>query len=75
MMVLKLGWDVTVALPVKEAVTVAEILAKSYTWRESYNNGEHIYNAWPNERTFQMELINDNLFNMAKLAGKPEDAK
>lgn len=72
MMVLKLGWDTTLVLPVKDAVTVAEILAKAYVWKETYNSGDHIYNAWPNDKTFQMELINDSLFQMALLAGKPE---
>lgn len=72
MMIVKLGWDTTLALPVKDAITVAEILSKAYVWKEKYNSGDSTYNAWPNEKSFQMELINDQLFQMAVLAGKPD---
>lgn len=72
MMVLKMGWDSTFVLSVKDAVTIAEILSKAHTWKESYVNGETVYHAFPTEANIEMKLINDELFNMAKLAGKPE---
>lgn len=73
MMVVKLGWDSTFVMPVKDAVTLAGILTKAHTWKEEYNNGNGAtYHAYPMETKVQMELVSEDMFRMAKLAGKPE---
>ena len=72
MMVMKIGY-LEFALPVKDAVTVAELLQKSYAWKEEYvSGGENTFHAFPFEGSIKMELVGDDLFRMAKLAGKPE---
>lgn len=75
MMILKLGYDATFVLPVKDAVAIAEMLQKAHAWKEEYRSSEKggtTYHAFPFEGKISMELITDDLFNMAKLAGKPE---
>lgn len=72
MMVLKLGWDSCFALSVKDAVTIAEILSKAHAWKEHYKDGETTFHAYPVDNKITMELISEDLFRMAKLAGKPE---
>lgn len=72
MMVVKLGWDLTVVLPVKDAVAIAEILSKAYAWDERYADGNTTYYAYPCEKEFTMKLVADHLVDMAKMAGKPE---
>ena len=72
MMVLKLGWDSCFALSVKDAVTIAEILSKAHAWKEHYKDGETAFHAYPVDNKITMELISEDLFRMAKLAGKPE---
>ena len=72
MMVIKFGWDFTVVLPVKDAVTVAEILSKALAWEEKYVSSETNYHAYPCEKEVSMKLVADQLVDMAKLAGKPE---
>jgi hypothetical protein len=74
MMILKLGWDSQFVLSVKDAVTIAEILQKAEVWREEYvsGGGGNTFHAYPNEQKISMELVNDDLYRMAKLAGKPE---
>lgn len=71
MMVLKLGWDTTLVLPTKEAVAVAEILSKAYTWEEKYEDGNTAYYAYPIEKEFTMKIVSDDVVNIARLAGKP----
>jgi hypothetical protein len=71
MMVLKLGWDATFVLPIKDAVAVAEILQKAETWREEYSGGITTYHAYPYEKEITMKLVSDDLYRMAKLAGEP----
>lgn len=72
MMVIKFGWDFTVALSVKDAITVAEIMSKALAWEEKYENGETTFYAYPNQKEVSMKLVADQLVDMAKLAGKPE---
>lgn len=72
MMVLKLSWDFTVVLPVKDAMAVAEILSKSQAWEEKYENGQPMYFAYPNMKEMTMKIVPDELVDMARLAGKPE---
>ena len=72
MMVLKLGWDTQVLLSVKDAVTVAEILAKAHVWEEKYAEGNTAYFAYPSEREFTMKIVPDEVANMARMAGKPD---
>jgi hypothetical protein len=72
MMVLKFGWDFTVVLPVKDAITVAEIMSRALAWEEKYAAGETVYYAYPNQKEVSMKLVVDELVHMAKLAGKPE---
>lgn len=73
MMVLKLGWDSQFVLSVKDAVTIAEILQKAEVWKEEYNGGNGTsFHVYPNESKIQLELVNDDMYRMAKLAGKPE---
>jgi len=73
MMLLKVGYDAQFVLPVKDAVAIAEALQKAYAWKEEYvSGGSNTYHSYPFEGRIVMELISDDLFNMAKLAGKPE---
>jgi hypothetical protein len=72
MMILKLGWDSCFALSVHDAVTIAEILSKAHAWKEHYKEGMTTFHAYPADNKITMELISPDLFNMAKLAGKPE---
>lgn len=73
MIVMKLPWDAQYVLSVKDAVTIAEILQKADTWKEEYVSGSvSTYHAYPSEGKVSLELVSDDLYRMAKLAGKPE---
>lgn len=74
MMVLKLGWDTTVLLSTKDAITVAEILSKAHAWDEKYDSDSRntAYFAYPVEKDFTMKIVPDSIAQMAILAGKPE---
>jgi hypothetical protein len=74
MMVLKLGWDTQVLLPIKDAVTVAEILSKAHAWEEKYQSetSTTAYFAYPVERDYTMKIVPDEIANMARMAGKPD---
>jgi hypothetical protein len=63
-------------LDLKDAVAVAELLGKAERYEEKYRpspepNTHHIYS---NDTHFigNLKLLSTDLYNMAKLAGKPE---
>lgn len=73
MMVVSLGYSHYV-MPTRDAVQLLEILEKAERYSYQYRaNKVCTHHVWPNDTTFEAKLIGDDLYSMAKLAGKPED--
>ena len=82
MIVIELGYK-SYVLPTSKAVALIEILEQAECYEHKYWNDEdrasrgmgdvkytdHVY---PNDQKFSMQIISNDLYNMAKLAGKPE---
>ena len=63
--------------PIKEGIQFLELFAKAKRYSKNYNSatGSYNYYVWDrdnDENEQQATLISDELYNMAKLAGKPE---
>jgi hypothetical protein len=76
MMVMELGYN-SIVLPVKDALVVAEIMQRAEKYEKKYNraadgDNTYSYHVWPNPDEVAMKLISDDIYRMAKLAGKPE---
>jgi len=58
----------------KDAVALMQILERAETYQEKYRSSpdENTHHVWPNDSKFTAKLISDDLYRMAKLAGKPE---
>ena len=59
----------------KDAFALAEIYARSEAYKENWRSTEKggtTHHVYPNEATVDMKVITDDLYRMAKLAGKPE---
>lgn len=61
-------------LDAKDALTLAEIVSKAEMYEEKYRGGgeENTHHVYPNDERFTMRVMPESLYNMAKLAGKPE---
>lgn len=65
-------------LDAKDAILLMEMLDKAEVWQEKYQSREEggtLYFAYSqdNEESIRsVKIIPDNLYRMAKLAGKPE---
>jgi len=78
MVCIKIGWS-EIVVSKEDAMTLAGILERAYKWESKYiskdksDTGEShtLLFAYPNDEEYNMKLINDAVFNMAKLAGKP----
>jgi hypothetical protein len=76
MMVMEFGYT-SIVLSAKDALAIAEILQRAEKYEKKYRRetgGEtnYTYHVWPNPDEVVMRLISDDIYRMAKLAGKPE---
>ena len=62
-----------IVLPTKDAVTLMELLEKAERYRCKYNGSDVSHHIYPSEDNHNAKLITEDLYRMAKLAGKPED--
>ena len=81
MVVIDLGWQ-KVVMPRESALKMVELLEKSEVYEDKYWSRdertakgiteEYTYHVYPNDKSYNMKIITDELYQMAKLAGKPE---
>lgn len=72
-MVVSIGYG-DIVLPTEDAVQLLKILEKGERFRMKYNSSNPTtYHIWANDTEYAARLIGEDLYRMAKLAGKPED--
>lgn len=73
MMIVSLGYSHYV-MPTKDAVQLLEILEKAERYVHKYRaNDESTHHVWLNDTVFEAKMIGNDMYRMAKLAGKPEE--
>jgi hypothetical protein len=77
MMVMEFSYS-SLVLSAKDALAMAEIIQRAEKYEKKYrkdevtNSSSYTYHVWPNPDEITMKLISDDIYRMAKLAGKPE---
>ena len=84
MVVIDIGYG-SIILPREEAMKMIEILEKAERYERKYWNSEertrlgltedYTYHVYPNDTQYSMHIVGDDLYQMARLAGKPEKLK
>lgn len=77
MMVVEIGYN-SIVMPAKDAVLLAEIMQRAEKYEKKYRRDDssgasYTYHVWPNTDEIVMRLISDDVYRMAKLAGKPDE--
>jgi hypothetical protein len=70
MMVLELGYK-NFVLPTADAVQILQLLEKAEVYENKYEGGEYSHYVFANDQLISAKLLGDDLYRMAKLAGKP----
>jgi hypothetical protein len=78
MIVVELGWSKFI-LNREDGIKLVELLEKAEIYEEKWISTEdrveggpdHTYHVYPHDRTLTMRLIPTQMYQMAKLAGKP----
>ena len=79
MMIVTVGYN-EFAMSPKDAVALSEILQRAERYQKKYHRevgdvkSHYTHHAWEHEEEFQMRLVSDDMFRMAKLAGKPDES-
>jgi hypothetical protein len=62
------------AMPAKQALEFVELLTKAERFEKKFNNETkgYTFHVFPDEQEYTMTIINDDIYRVAKLAGKPE---
>lgn len=76
MMVMEFGYS-SLVLSAKDALAMAEIMQRAEKYEKKYRREDggattYTYHVWANPDEITMKLISDDIYRMAKLAGKPE---
>lgn len=81
MVVVDIGYS-SIVLPADKALKLVEMLQEAEAYEFKYISKEererlgassdNLHFVYPSERTYSMKVISDDLYRMAKLAGKPE---
>lgn len=77
MLTLQLGYTEYV-LSNKDAMTLVDILSKAERYEKKYHAGvkdgdsQFTFHVWPHTEEFTLKTMSDDLYQMAKLAGKAE---
>ena len=81
MIVIEIGYE-SYVLPTEKALQLIEILELAERYERKYwskdereSRGmkeEYTYHVYPNDKQYNMKIISDDMYRMAKLAGKPE---
>jgi hypothetical protein len=76
MIVVTMGYSDYV-MSAKDAFTLSEILSRAERYENKYRGtgNENTFHVYANEKPFPMHIIADDMYRMAKLAGKPLEEK
>jgi hypothetical protein len=69
MMVIELGYR-NFVLPTSDAVQILQLLEKAEIYENKYDDGAYTHHVYANDQPIAAKLIGDDLYRMAKLAGK-----
>lgn len=81
MVVIQLGYD-NIIVSKEDAMALVEILERGEIYERKYWNqnertargidGDYTFHVYPNDKQYQMNIVSESHYQMAKLAGKPE---
>jgi len=76
MIIVTMGYQEFVMTP-KDAFALSEVLSRAERYESKYHGGgvENTFHVYPNDKPFNMQVISNDIYRMAKLAGKPEEKK
>jgi len=70
MMVITIGYDDYV-MPMNDAMTLLGIMSRAHKYDKKFVDGNYVTYIYPAEKEYPCKMITESLYQMAKLAGNP----
>ena len=75
--IVSMGWNCEYVMDADKALTMLELLKDAEIYKEQYRSadkGGTLYHIYAQEKEIcTMKVLSKNFYNLAKLAGKPEE--
>jgi hypothetical protein len=75
--VVTMGWNCEYVMDAEKALTLLDLLKDAELFKDIYRSTEKggtTYHIFPQEKEIcTMKVLSNNFYNLAKLAGKPEE--
>ena len=75
--IVTMGWNCEYVMDADKALTMLELLKDAEIYKEQYRSadkGGTLYHIFPQDKEIcTMKVLSKNFYNLAKLAGKPEE--
>ena len=83
MIVIEMGYS-SFVMSKEDAMTMVSILERSELYKQKYwsksdraekgmpEDQDYTHHVYPNDKEYSMKIISDDMYRLAKLAGKPE---
>ena len=72
--ILEFGYDKAFVMDADKALTLLDLLKDAEKYQDKYQKGGNTFHIFPQEKEIAtLRVLSTNMYNLAKLAGKPEE--
>ena len=72
--IVSIGWNNEFVMDADKALTLLDLLKDAEKYQDKYNKNGNTFHIFPQEKELAtLKVLSTNMYNLAKLAGKPEE--
>ena len=72
--IVSIGWGSDFVMDADKALTLLDLLKDAEKYQDKYGKGGNTFHIFPQEKEIAtLKVLSNSMYNLAKLAGKPEE--
>jgi hypothetical protein len=72
--IVSIGWGSEYVMDADKALTLLDLLKDAEKYQDKYNKDGNTFHIFPQDKEIAtLKVLSNNMYSMAKLAGKPEE--
>jgi len=72
--IVSIGWNNEFVMDADKALTLLDLLKDAEKYQDKYNKNGNTFHIFPQDKEIAtLKVLSTNMYNLAKLAGKPEE--
>jgi len=73
--IVTIGWNNEFVMDADKALTLLDLLKDAEKYQDKYNKNGNTFHIFPQDKELAtLKVLSTNMYNLAKLAGKPEES-